>query len=162
MTEITIVNYGMGNVGSVRNMFKRIGIKAIITDNLDLIEQAKKLVLPGVGAFDTAMERINSTALRSILDYKVINQKTPVLGICLGMQILTNQSEEGRQPGLGWIEAACYRFPSQDLKVPHMGWNIVQINNPSPLCQNLPEEPRFYFVHSYYVKTKERGNSILQ
>lgn len=159
---ITIVNYGMGNLGSVLNMLKRVGVSAKITDNLKEIEKAEKILLPGVGAFDAAMERLTNTELRKILDYKAKGEKVPVLGICLGMQLLTNGSEEGQLPGLGWIPSYTYRFPASELKVPHMGWNLVQKNGDSPLTESFEEDYRFYFVHSYYVKTEDEKKSILQ
>lgn len=151
---ITIVNYGMGNLGSVQNMCKRIGVPSEITSDPGAIANATKLLLPGVGAFDAAMEKIAESGLRDILDKKVLDEKVPTLGICLGMQLLTNSSEEGVMPGLGWIPAKTLKFRfTQDsgLKIPHMGWNRVFVKKESPLIEDLPEEPRFYFVHSYYV-----------
>ncbi len=151
---ITIINYGMGNLGSVQNMFKRIGVESEISGDPGVIAKADKLLLPGVGAFDAAMEKIDESGLKSILDKKVLEEKVPTLGICLGMQLLTNSSEEGVLPGLGWLPAKSYKFsfPSDSgLKIPHMGWNRVFVKNDSPLIADLPEEPRFYFVHSYYV-----------
>lgn len=159
---ITIVNYGMGNLGSVFNMFKRIGVTAKISDDLKDIEKAEKILLPGVGAFDAAMEKLTNTPLRNILDYKAKEQKIPVMGICLGMQLLTNGSEEGKLPGLGWIPSYTHRFPSSALKVPHMGWNLVQKKESSPLTESFDEEYRFYFVHSYYVKAEDEKNVILR
>lgn len=159
---ITIVDYGMGNLGSIKNMFKRIGVQANITGDVAQITLADKLVLPGVGAFDHAMKKINSSGLREILDHKALVEKVPILGICLGMQLLTNSSEEGHLPGLGWIQAETIRFPISDtLKVPHMGWNEVCYGEKSPLTEGFPAEVRFYFVHSYYVRVKDKRNSIL-
>jgi glutamine amidotransferase len=151
---ITIIDYGMGNSGSIRNMFNRIGVDCEITNDKQKIADATKILLPGVGAFDAAMSRINESGFREILDKKALDEKVPVLGICLGMQLLTNCSEEGTLPGLGWIAGKTYRFlfgTNSNLKVPHMGWNVVQEKNESVLTRNLPAEPRFYFVHSYYV-----------
>lgn len=160
---ITIINYGMGNLGSILNMFKRIGQAAIITDNLSEIEKAEKLLLPGVGSFDQAMMRIKENGFLEILNHKALVEKVPILGICLGMQLLTKGSEEGTLPGLNWIEADTLRFPRNNgLKVPHMGWNLVFPTTASPLTINLPEESRFYFVHSYYVKVAKEENSILK
>jgi imidazole glycerol-phosphate synthase subunit HisH len=160
---ITIVDYGMGNLGSIKNMFKRIGVATVISSELDTIAKAQKLVLPGVGGFDNAMQRINDSDLREILDHKALNERVPVLGICLGMQLLTRSSEEGTLPGLGWIKAATSRFPKfPDLKVPHMGWNIVSPIRESPLSKNLPDETRFYFVHSYCVHVDNEEDSILK
>lgn len=160
---ITIVDYGIGNLGSIRNMFKRIGAPAIVTSDLDQIASAKKILLPGVGAFDVAMERINSTELRSVLDRKALDEGIPVLGICLGMQLLTRASDEGRLPGLGWIPAATKRFPAlPGLKVPHMGWNLVRQARPSALTADLSSEARFYFVHSFYVQVDDPADSILR
>ena len=159
---ITIVDYGMGNLGSIQNMFKRIKVESEITGDVDRISAAKKILLPGVGAFDAAMQRINESGLKKVLDKKAKVEKTPVLGICLGMQLLTNTSEEGKLPGLGWIDAETVRFQFADpsLKVPHMGWNLVYKKNGSPLIQDLPEEPRFYFVHSYRVQCKNPADVL--
>ena len=151
---ITIVNYGMGNLGSLLNMFRHIGVMAQVEADPDALCRAEKLVLPGVGAFDAAMERINSVpGLREVLDRKAVAEAVPVLGVCLGMQLLTRSSEEGRMAGLGWIPGATRRFPRREgLKVPHMGWNIAKPAASSPLTADLGSEPRYYFVHSYYVQ----------
>lgn len=160
---ITIVNYGMGNLGSVFNMFKRIGVEAKIVDYPDELLSAKKILLPGVGAFDNAMKRINESGFLEVLNQKALVDKVPILGICLGMQLLTRGSEEGNLAGLGWIAADTMRFPNQNcLKVPHMGWNLVHPASPSSLTVNLPDEPRFYFVHSYRVHVDNESDSILK
>lgn len=166
---ITIVDYGMGNLGSVFNMFKKIGVQSQITSDLEKIEASEKLLLPGVGAFDAAMESINKSGLREVLDKKARVDKIPVLGICLGMQLLTDGSDEGELPGLGWIPAYTYKFKSSpSLRVPHMGWNEVKLSNECPIGENLDtvsslvEDPRFYFVHSYYVKVKGEKNSMMK
>src|SRR6478672_7732558 len=155
---ITIVDYGMGNLGSLSNMFKRIGVESEIASDHEKLLSAKKILLPGVGAFDAAMERINGGGFREILDKKALEEKIPVLGICLGMQLLTNSSEEGKLPGLGWIPAKTTKFSfakDSKLKVPHMGWNLIYEKNASPLTSDLPAEPRFYFVHSYFVQADD-------
>lgn len=160
---ISIIDYGMGNLGSVLNMFKRIGAEATITSDFDEIRSSSKILLPGVGSFDRAMERINSTGLRELLDHEVLHKKKPILGICLGMQLLTNGSEEGKLPGLGWIPGNTIRFPNlPNLRIPHMGWNIVKLSTPSPLLTDLPLDSRFYFVHSYFVRVDNEENSILK
>lgn len=160
---ITIVDYGMGNLGSIRNMFKRIGAQAVVTSDLDSIAKADKLLLPGVGAFDAAMACINRSELRRILDRKALEERIPILGLCLGMQLLTRSSEEGRLPGLGWIAAKTTRFLAKSgLKVPHMGWNVVTPSRRSPLTEDLPDESRFYFVHSYCVRVEDEADSILK
>jgi len=159
---ITIVDYGMGNLGSIQNMFKRIGVQAEITGEVTALERARKILLPGVGAFDSAMERINASGLRAVLDHKALDERVPIMGICLGMQLLTRASEEGRLPGLGWIDAATYRFPAlTGLKVPHMGWNLVTAVRASPLTAGLGADSRYYFVHSYYVKADNASDSVL-
>lgn len=160
---ITIVDYGMGNFGSVQNMLKRIGVASRITRDAEIIDEAKKLILPGVGAFDTAMGKISAGQLREVLDRKALIEKVPILGICLGMQLLTNRSEEGEKPGLGWIDAETYKFDFPNgsiLKVPHMGWNLVHPMSENLLTHDLPPEPRFYFVHSYYVKASNQANVL--
>jgi glutamine amidotransferase len=161
---ITIVNYGMGNLGSLLNMFKRTGVKARIESAPEAILDADKLVLPGVGAFDAAMERINeSPGLRAALDHKALVERIPVIGICLGMQLLVRSSEEGNLPGLGWIAGEAKRLPRREgLKVPHMGWNIAHPNTPSPLTHDVGLEPRYYFVHSYFVTVENPAHSLMR
>lgn len=153
---IAIVDYGMGNLGSIRNMLSRIGAESIITSDVDLIEQAEKLILPGVGAFDMAMQSLNERRLIPVLNAKVLHNRTPVLGICLGMQIMSRGSEEGTRPGLGWIEAKTIRFvfPSDGVKhrLPHMGWNTIRVQQPNDLLRDNYEESRYYFVHSFHVR----------
>jgi imidazole glycerol-phosphate synthase subunit HisH len=152
---IVIIDYGMGNLGSLFNMLKKVGASALISAKLEDIARAEKLILPGVGAFDNAMKKIKELDLIPLLQEKVVEQKTPLLGICLGMQLLTQKSAEGNLPGLGWIAGDTVRFNfqgrAQDLKIPHMGWNTVQLKKSSPLWEDMEEEPRFYFVHSYHV-----------
>jgi imidazole glycerol-phosphate synthase subunit HisH len=160
---ITIINYGMGNLGSIQNMFKRIGVESQITGDHDIIAKATKILLPGVGAFDAAMQKINESGILEILNKKALDEKIPIMGICLGMQLLTNSSEEGKLSGLGWINAKTSKFRFEngsDLKVPHMGWNRIYPVNKNPLTDNLPEEPRYYFVHSYHVQAVNAGDVI--
>jgi len=160
---ITIVDYGMGNLGSVANMLKRIGALVTISSNPIEIAAATKLLLPGVGAFDNAMTQLNESGMREVLDHKVTVARVPILGICLGMQLFTRSSEEGKLPGLGWVMATTRRFPAApNLKVPHMGWNKVKAARESALTQNLPADARFYFVHSYCVFVDSQENSILK
>ena len=152
----------MGNLGSVLNMFKRIGIPATVTGEPSAILEASKLLLPGVGSFDRAKTELESRGLVAPLRSRV-KDGVPLLGICLGMQLLTDGSEEGRQPGLGFIKGYAHRFPgSIQFKVPHMGWNAVYPSSPSALTVGLPQESRFYFVHSYYVTTADPSHSILK
>ena len=159
---ITIVDYGMGNLGSIQNMLKRVGVPAEVTGDAGALARATKILLPGVGAFDSAMQRINDSGLRAVLDYKALHERVPIMGICLGMQLLTRSSEEGQLPGLGWIAAATHRFPpAPGLKVPHMGWNIVTAVRDSPLTEGLAADSRYYFVHSYYVQADDPRDSVL-
>ena len=146
------------------NMFKRIGVKAVIESDPAVIQQADKLLLPGVGAFDTAMTCINSVPkLREVLNHKALVEGVPILGVCLGMQLLTRSSKEGTLPGLGWISGVTVRFPKQEgLKVPHMGWNVAVPNTPSRLTAHVGEEPRYYFVHSYSVHVDEPAHSLMR
>jgi len=154
---IVIVDYGMGNVGSIQNMLKKIGHESLITDSIETIGQASKLILPGVGHFDRGMEMIEKKSLVSVLNQKVITEKTPVLGICLGMQLMTNKSEEGEKKGLGWVDVDFEKFKFQEgekqFKTPHMSWNFIMSQKESKLLSSMPGKPRFYFVHSYFAKT---------
>lgn len=162
---IVIVDYGLGNLGSVLNMFKKINVEAKITSNLEEIYKAKKILLPGVGAFDTAMQRINDLGLKDILNEKALIEKVPVLGICLGMQLLTNSSEEGKLRGLGWIEGQSFSFKgkiNKALKIPHMGWNIAEIQQQNVITKDFEGEIRFYFVHSYFVEVVNQKYSMMK
>lgn len=157
---IQIVNYGLGNLGSVQNMLRRINVEStIVKDPKDLI--ADKVILPGVGSFDTGMTNLIGQGWISALERIVHEQKVPALGICLGMQLMTNKSEEGVMKGLGWVDADVVRFPNGDLKIPHMGWNIVRPPKNDPSIFNMDqEELRFYFVHSYYVRINGDAEQI--
>lgn len=160
---IVIIDYGIGNVGSILNMLKKVNMKAIVSSDTSKIKNAEKLILPGVGAFDYAIENLNKAGLIETLNEAVIDKKTPLLGICLGMQLLTKKSEEGTSKGLGWIDAETVRFrfdSKSSLKVPHMGWNEVEIKQQSPLFKEMYPNPRFYFVHSYHVKCNNASNIL--
>jgi glutamine amidotransferase len=160
---VTIIDYKTGNIGSIRNMLKKIGEESIITSQKDDIAAATKLILPGVGAFDTGMKNLKDLDLIDILDRKVLVDKVPVLGICLGMQLMSNKSEEGILPGLGWINAETMRFKfinTSEYKIPHMGWNFISLKKESLLFDRMFPDARFYFVHSYYFNALD-SNDIL-
>jgi len=164
--EIVIINYNMGNLRSVHNKFKRLGVECIISSKKEDIEKADKLILPGVGHFKYGMQNLNEIGIIDILNKKVIKEKTPILGICLGTQLFCSHSEEGNSEGLGWIDAEVIKFNVSDkikYKVPHMGWNDVTIVNRNSLdvslsvgeTKRLSEKEsleQFYFVHSYHLK----------
>jgi glutamine amidotransferase len=160
---ITIVDYGIGNLGSVVNMFKKIGIVAEASSDIGVIERARKIVLPGVGAFDTAMNKLESTGLFDVVLKKASVEKVPFLGICLGMQLLTEESEEGIKKGLGLVKAKTLKFSfagNDNYKIPHMGWNMVSVRHDNPIIKGKPEENRYYFIHSYYVKADDEKSVL--
>lgn len=163
---ISIIDFGMGNIGSIQNMLARIGVQSDITSDHAAIRKATKLILPGVGAFDKAMTNLRELGLIDVLNEMVLGKRVPVLGICLGMQLLGKSSAEGVLPGLGWIDAETLRFrfegENSTLRVPHMGWNHIRVTQPNLLTQDLPEEPRFYFVHSYYVRCNNSENVLAE
>jgi glutamine amidotransferase len=149
---ITIVDYGLGNLGSIQNMLRRIGVDNVVTRDVGQVARATKLILPGVGAFDAGMRNLREFGLFGVLNEKARQEKVPVLGICLGMQLMTAASEEGILPGLGWVDASVRRFSSASgRKVPHMGWRQVEARKDCGLVAGLETGARFYFVHSYFV-----------
>lgn len=154
--KIVVVDYQLGNISSIINMLKKIGVDAIHSAKKEDIQAADKLILPGVGAFDHGVRNLQERGLVDILNEEVLVKTKPVLGICLGMQLLLNTSEEGKLNGLGWIKGGCVRFRFQNeqdnLKVPHMGWNVVKTS--------VNDETRFYFVHSYYAVCENTENVL--
>ncbi len=170
---ITIIDYGVGNIFAFQNVYKRLNISTKIAKNISDLESAKKIILPGVGAFDYAMQSLNTSGMREKLDELVLDKKVPVLGICVGMQMMGNKSDEGVMDGLKWIDADILKFDesliNQRTKLPHMGWNDVEKKKNNILFNELDENAIFYFLHSYYFKchhqddviaTTEYGNSF--
>jgi glutamine amidotransferase len=147
---IVIVDYGVGNLSSVSNMLRKAGGDVTVSRDPMEILAADKLLLPGVGHFDHGMKMLNASGLREALDRFALELRRPVLGICLGAQILGKRSEEGVESGLGWIDMECHRFEAMPgIRVPHMGWNQISRKKPSPLLDHMEADARFYFVHSY-------------
>lgn len=163
--KICIIDYGLGNSGSIQNMLKRVGYSSQVTSSLEEIGAADLLFLPGVGSFDDGMEKLQKHNLIPVLEQKVIAGKTPIVGICLGMQLLLEGSEEGKLPGLGWIKGHCKRFDFKEnpdrLRVPHMGWNLIYPSrqDQSLLSFDVPEL-RYYFVHSYYAALEDEVDEL--
>lgn len=161
---LVVVDYGMGNNGSIINMLRKIGAEAVISSNREDVKKADKIILPGVGAFDNGMKNLNKLELVPVLNEKVIGNKIPILGICLGMQLFTKTSDEGILPGLGWIDAQTVKFKfsenHKNLKIPHMGWNTISIKKQSSLFNDMCPESRFYFVHSYHVICNDEGDRL--
>lgn len=152
---IAIINYGLGNLASIKNMFKRLGIDAVITGDASEIKSAAKLLLPGVGHFKRGMANLNDSGLIDVLHDEVLEKKKPILGICLGAQLMTAHSEEGDVDGLNWVDANTVHFDTTKLSglpVPHMGWTDINPKNHSELLNDLPADPRYYFVHSYHFQ----------
>lgn len=158
---IAILDYGVGNLRSVHNMFKKVGVNAIITSDSKTTQQADKYLLPGVGAFDYGINNLKNSPFFDMLEKEVLENKKPILGICLGMQLLTNSSEEGEESGLGWIDAETVKFEliDESLAIPHMGWNSAYPTERSTIFKGL-EDSRFYFVHSYHVVCNNSQNIL--
>lgn len=164
---IAVIDYGIGNVGSILNMFHKIGVPSILTNDIEQIRKADKLVLPGVGAFDIGMQRLNESGLADAIKKHAVEDQKPLLGICLGMQMLGRKSEEGKESGLGLIPFDNKRFVfegnTQLLKIPHMGWDIaVTTEKGGPLVEGLPPEQRYYFVHSYHAVCDSEDNVLMR
>ena len=161
---ITIINYGLGNVQAFANLYKRLNIPAAVATSAPDFKGATKLILPGVGAFDHAMELLDASGMRATVDDLVLNQGMPVLGVCVGMQILAGSSEEGKLAGLGWIDGRVRRFDEKTLhqpaRLPHMGWNDVVPKSGARLFGGLEQDSRFYFLHSYYFDCASNDNVL--
>ncbi|MBK8973444.1 MAG: imidazole glycerol phosphate synthase subunit HisH [Hahellaceae bacterium] len=162
---IAIVDYGLGNIKAFYNLYKRLDIDTYFARTEAELSKASKIILPGVGAFDHAMDKLNSSGLRDKLDQLVTVHSVPVLGICVGMQMMSNRSDEGVGDGLAWIPGNVLKFnrPESEYKkypLPHMGWNNLSIKSDSPLVQGLDVDPKFYFLHSYYFKCTENAREI--
>lgn len=160
---ITVVDYDAGNVGSVINICRKAGGQAQSASDPAAIVAASKLILPGVGHFGGAMARLKQSGIAEALQEAVVRRKAPILGICLGMQLFSDHSEEGDADGLGWIDAKTVRFrfdPGSTLKVPHMGWNAATPARPDPLTEGLPQDSRFYFVHAYHLVCADESDVL--
>ncbi len=157
---IAIVDYGLGNVLAFANVYKGLNIPVTVARSAAELEPATKVILPGVGAFDHAMELLDASGMRVTLDRKALEERVPVLGICVGMQILAASSDEGRLTGLGWIDGRVRKFSldglTQKTRLPHMGWNDVKPRRAAALFRELENEARFYFLHSYYLNAGAR------
>ncbi|WP_256822461.1 MULTISPECIES: imidazole glycerol phosphate synthase subunit HisH [unclassified Pseudomonas] len=160
---ITIIDYGLGNIQAFVNVYKRLHIPVVVARSAQELQGASKLILPGVGAFDHAMERLNASGMRETLDELVLVKKVPVVGICVGMQILADGSDEGELPGLGWVSGRVRHFRSvpglERLSLPHMGWNDVEPMSSNPLFKGFEEEARFYFLHSFYFECAQPSHA---
>lgn len=154
MAKIVIIDYGVGNLLSIHNMFKKIGVESVISGKQEDIKLASRILLPGMGAFDNCMKRFNDSGLRNEIERRIFYDKVPVLGICVGLQMFMRSSEEGSLPGLGWISGETVLFKKESMcnaeKIPNIGWLDINFRKPTPLAYNL-EQSRFYFAHSYHV-----------
>ena len=161
---ITLIDYGVGNIFAFQNVYKRLNIPTKIAKTQQDLADAKKLILPGVGSFDYAMSQLNASGMREKLDELVLEKKVPVIGICVGMQMMGNRSDEGKLEGLKWIDSEILKFDEnliqQRTKLPHMGWNDVAPINNHPLFVGLEKEAIFYFLHSFYFKCENETDSI--
>jgi len=161
---IAIINYGLGNINAFVNVYKKLGIELKIATSANDLSDATKIILPGVGSFDHAMSRLNESGMRPAIDQMVLHESTPVLGICVGMQMLAKTSEEGVLPGLGYMDAVVRKFDeskmTRKLNLPHMGWNDITPSKGSKLFIGLEDQPLFYFLHSYYFECNNPEDSI--
>jgi glutamine amidotransferase len=152
---ISIIDYGVGNVKAFLNIYKKLGHCAELVSNVDQLEESKKLILPGVGHFDYAMRKFQDSGLFEKVNYLVLEKEVPVVGVCVGMQMMARRSDEGSESGLGWLHADVVKFDVTKIKfkphLPHMGWNDVKINHPNNILNGFPLKSKFYFLHSYYM-----------
>ena len=160
---IAIIDYGCGNIRAFENVFKKLNVPIKVASKDEDLADASGLILPGVGAFDFVMQSFNKSGMRDSVEHKIFDDKTPVLGVCAGMQIMANSSEEGQEDGLGWIGGTVRHFDTSTIpfstKVPHMGWNSIS-PTPSKIFSGIDHGARYYFVHSYYFDPENSTNSI--
>jgi len=161
---IGIVNYGSGNIYAITNIYNRLGIPHILTDDHEELKKADKLILPGVGAFDETMDLLNKSGLKGLLDELVTVQKKPIIGVCVGMQIMAKGSEEGDKEGFGWINGTVKKIDknllSQKPHLPHMGWNSTSPKKESKLLKDINHEIGFYFLHTYYLFVENEKDTL--
>jgi glutamine amidotransferase len=162
---ISVLNFGMGNLGSIVNMLRKVGAKSTLVETSQELEKAEKIILPGVGSFDHGMVLLHERGLVKALKQKVMEDRVPILGICLGMQLFGNSSEEGKLPGLSFIKAHCVKFnlsQFEKMKIPHMGWNGIMPTRESRILRGLDLKSRFYFVHSYHLVCDEPDSVLAE
>jgi len=161
---ITIINYGCGNIKAIQNVYNKLSVKTKVASHNEDLKDAQKLILPGVGAFDFAMQKLLDSGMMDIINELVLQKKIPVLGICVGVQLMAKTSEEGSLNGLGWINGEVKKFDEKRLEkrvnLPHMGWNDVYPVKSSPLFNELENEGKFYFLHSYYLSVIDKSQII--
>lgn len=161
---IVIIDYGLGNVLAFENVYRRLNIPVKVAKTADNLADATKLILPGVGSFDHAMQQLDKSGMRHTLEQLVLQQGVPILGICVGMQMLANSSDEGKLPGLGWIDGTVRKFDVSTLPhgthLPHMGWNDVKPLDNNRLFKDLEQDARFYFLHSYYFECHQSSDNL--
>lgn len=161
---ITIINYGSGNIQAIGNIYKQLNIPFTIANSAEDLKKAEKLILPGVGDFDETMALLQKLNFVEILNELVLIKKTPIFGICVGMQLLGNASEEGIMKGFGWIKGSVKMLPTSEIKqkphLPHMGWNSIKVNNSGQLLENIDEDKGFYFLHSFYFDCEDSTDVI--
>ena len=159
---ISIIDYGSGNINAISNIYDKLKIPYDIVSTPKQLENSNKIILPGVGSFDHCMQKLNQSGLKDILNRKVLIEKTPVLGICIGLQLMAEKSEEGECSGLGWIKGEVKKFNKNIIihkpKIPHMGWNTIRVVNKAELFKGINLEKGFYFIHSYYIDTLNDEN----
>ncbi len=162
---LTLIDYGVGNINAFLNIYKQLNIPIKIAQNIEDLEQASKLILPGVGHFDYAMERFNNSGMKERVNQLVIEEHAPVIGICVGMQMMAEKSDEGILPGLGWIDAEVKKFDDRQATnktpLPHMGWNDIQLLKDNPIFTGL-NDAKFYFLHSYYFSCNNESDKIAE
>jgi glutamine amidotransferase len=161
---IAIVNYGSGNIQAIANIYRRLDIPHVVAATPEGLDGADQVILPGVGAFDQAMNELEASGLRRALDAYVLERRKPILGICVGMQLLARSSEEGTAKGLGWIDAEVMRFDpttaGPETRLPHMGWNTVEPSRADPVLEGVDPQAEFYFLHSYYFSCHDAGDML--